>query len=405
MANHLTKQSSEAEIKAYFTEVLKLAQSEEQFPVNLDDVWPLVYNRKQEAVRSLQNNNLFLQGIDYQVLRKNAQKSDGLSANDGETLNMGRPTEYYFLTVPCLEFFIARKVRPVFEVYRQVFHKVAAAQTEANEQPLLTVDTFIDQFGDPIIDARSYHYVLSEWKRDKFCDWMARRIQSLNMKEGSDYAEYEVAKPNDDTQDARRRDYAFSLRSFTRLVKHDAHHVRNAKAMKYTYNILSTLRECERRHQNGQLDMASYIASVRNATYKLPSARIIRKTMEQQHAELADRQQPDLPFDGYKPLPEEEMQMIGSKMNINQMPGQHATLRPLAAYNAHVSCRFNRIIQLSSSNPEMHNIYADYRSAYTTLRRTVANLTFMEAVYDLEGEHPLMAECADEASDGKEARA
>ena len=394
MANHLTKQSSEAEIKAYFTEVSNLLHSDNPYPVNFDEVWPLVYKDRRTAVNELRDK--FLQDIDFQTVRKKVQSSNvaGFTYKNDT-----------FLTVPCLEFFIARKVRPVFEVYRQVFHKVAAAQTEAKEQPLLTVDTFIDQFGDPIIDARSYHYVLSEWKRDKFCDWMARRIQSLNMKEGSDYAEYEVAKPNDDTQDARRRDYAFSLRSFTRLVKHDAHHVRNAKAMKYTYNILSTLRECERRHQNGQLDMASYIASVRNATYKLPSARIIRKTMEQQHAELADRQQPDLPFDGYKPLPEEEMQMIGSKMNINQMPGQHATLRPLAAYNAHVSCRFNRIIQLSSSNPEMHNIYADYRSAYTTLRRTVANLTFMEAVYDLEGEHPLMAECADEASDGKEARA
>lgn len=29
----------------------------------------------------------------------------------------------YKLSVSCLEFFIARKVRPVFEVYRQVFHK------------------------------------------------------------------------------------------------------------------------------------------------------------------------------------------------------------------------------------------------------------------------------------------
>ena len=32
------------------------------------------------------------------------------------------------LSVPCLEFFIARKVRPVFEVYRQVFHKVASGE-------------------------------------------------------------------------------------------------------------------------------------------------------------------------------------------------------------------------------------------------------------------------------------
>ena len=33
----------------------------------------------------------------------------------------GRPVETYYLSIPCLEFFIARKVRPVFEVYRTVF--------------------------------------------------------------------------------------------------------------------------------------------------------------------------------------------------------------------------------------------------------------------------------------------
>lgn len=36
--------------------------------------------------------------------------------------------EKYYLSVSCLEFFIARKVRPVFEVYRQVFHRVAEGQ-------------------------------------------------------------------------------------------------------------------------------------------------------------------------------------------------------------------------------------------------------------------------------------
>lgn len=382
MANQLTKQSSEAEIKAYFTEVLKLAQSEEQFPVNLDDVWPLVYNRKQEAVRSLQNNNLFLQGIDYQVLRRNAQKSEGVLTNNGENSNMGRPTEDYFLTVPCLEFFIARKVRPVFEVYRQVFHK---AVSEAKKQPdLLTVDTFIDEFGDPIIDARSYHYVLSEWKRDKFCDWMARRVQSLNLKEGSDYKEYEVNKPNEDTQDTRRRDYAFSLRSFARIVKHDSQHIRNAKTMKYTYGILSTLRECERRHQSGQLDMAAYVASVRNATYKLPSARIIRKTMEQQHAELA-AQQPMKPWGEYQPLPEMEVEIIGTKLNANSTPGQHDTLKPLAQYYAHIASRFDRMVQLSDNNAEIKGIYHNFRDAYETMRMDVGNLTYIETVYDIEG--------------------
>ncbi|MER8077740.1 hypothetical protein ABS235_19910, partial [Acinetobacter pittii] len=48
-----------------------------------------------------------LENIDYQVLRKNAENQKG-----------GRPTNEYKLTVSCMEFFIARKVRPVFDVYR-----------------------------------------------------------------------------------------------------------------------------------------------------------------------------------------------------------------------------------------------------------------------------------------------
>lgn len=120
----LTKQSSEAEIKAYFCAVLNLSESDEEFPVNLDDVWPLVYSRKDKAVRALQSNDLFIKGIDYQVLPQNGENSPAIPQNGGKPKE-GRPVDIYMLSVPCLEFFIARKVRPVFEVYRQVFHKVA----------------------------------------------------------------------------------------------------------------------------------------------------------------------------------------------------------------------------------------------------------------------------------------
>lgn len=108
----LSKESSEKEIKSYFNAVLKLTQSKNEFPVNLDEVWPLVYGKKSDAVESLKKD--FLKGVDYQVLRQNPQNPQG-----------GRPTEDYFLTVPCMEFFIARKVRPVFEIYRKVFHHAA----------------------------------------------------------------------------------------------------------------------------------------------------------------------------------------------------------------------------------------------------------------------------------------
>lgn len=127
MILQLTKQSTDQEIKAYFEEVLRLSRDSEEFPVNLDDVWPLVYSAKEKAVRALKSNDLFLQNVDYQVLAQNGENSGVLARNGGKVQN-GRPTEIYMLSVPCLEFFIARKVRPVFEVYRQVFHKVASGE-------------------------------------------------------------------------------------------------------------------------------------------------------------------------------------------------------------------------------------------------------------------------------------
>jgi hypothetical protein len=127
MIQQLTKQSTAQEIKSYFEEVLKLSKDSKEFPVNLDDVWPLVYSAKEKAVRALKSNDLFLQNVDYQVLAKNGENSGVLAQNGGKVRN-GRPTEIYMLSVPCLEFFIARKVRPVFEVYRQVFHKVASGE-------------------------------------------------------------------------------------------------------------------------------------------------------------------------------------------------------------------------------------------------------------------------------------
>lgn len=63
----LTKQSSDSEIKAYFIQVLNLSRSKEEFPVNLDEVWPLVYSRRDKAIRALRCGEIFMEGIDYQV--------------------------------------------------------------------------------------------------------------------------------------------------------------------------------------------------------------------------------------------------------------------------------------------------------------------------------------------------
>lgn len=113
----LSKESSESEIKRYFNAVLRLSKSDNEFPINLDEVWMLVYSRKQEAVRALTSSEQFIEGIDYIPVRKDAQRNEAGQFNGGGT--------DYMISVPCMEFFIARKVRPVFEVYRKVFHHVA----------------------------------------------------------------------------------------------------------------------------------------------------------------------------------------------------------------------------------------------------------------------------------------
>jgi len=56
----------------------------------------------------------FIQDIDYQCFVQNDETASG-----------GFRKTTYLLTLSCLEFFIARKVRPVFEVYRAVFHRAA----------------------------------------------------------------------------------------------------------------------------------------------------------------------------------------------------------------------------------------------------------------------------------------
>lgn len=131
----LSKSSSESDLKRYFTAVLELSKADNKFPINLDEVWPLVYSAKEKAVRALKKD--FYENEDFITLAQNGE--GGKFA-----------THIYYLSLSCLEYFIARKVRPVFEVYRQVFHKAATtpalpttykealtqllAQVEHNEQ-------------------------------------------------------------------------------------------------------------------------------------------------------------------------------------------------------------------------------------------------------------------------------
>ena len=162
MILQLTKQSTDQEIKAYFEEVLRLSRDSDEFPVNLDDVWPLVFGRKEEAVRALKNDRLFVENIDYQVFRKDAENSDSFPQGCGKPQG-GRPTNTYMLSVPCLEFFIARKVRPVFEVYRQVFHKVASGELMQPKAPAYSKPCDFETTIKPLTDYTDE--LMKRWDR------------------------------------------------------------------------------------------------------------------------------------------------------------------------------------------------------------------------------------------------
>ena len=69
--NQLTKQSSDSEIKRYFTAVLKLAKSSEQFPVNLEEVWMLVYSFKHKAVKALKRD--FIENVDFKAITRTGE--------------------------------------------------------------------------------------------------------------------------------------------------------------------------------------------------------------------------------------------------------------------------------------------------------------------------------------------
>lgn len=146
-------------IKNYFQYIFTLAKSGEQYPVDLEDVYYLVYSSKEKAVRALKDDESFVQNLDYQFLAKNGEKS-----------SKGRPSIIYKLSIPCLEFFIARKVRPVFEVYRQVFHQVpdVARQVRADNTKMAKLQKENDYLNRQIEVVKGIYRQESELKNSCF---------------------------------------------------------------------------------------------------------------------------------------------------------------------------------------------------------------------------------------------
>lgn len=111
----LNKESSKNDLLRYFKAILKLQKLNESFPVNIDEVWMLVYTNRNKAIYSLRSN--FIEGEDFNLYQMGKVVSS-------KELRNGIKIDVK-LSVSCMEYFVARKSRSVFEVYRKVFHKAA----------------------------------------------------------------------------------------------------------------------------------------------------------------------------------------------------------------------------------------------------------------------------------------
>ena len=181
--------------------MLQLSRSNEEYPVNLEEVWSLVYGHKGDAVGALKKT--FVEGIDYRVIRQNPKNLEG-----------GRPINEYYLTTSCLEYFIVRKVRPVFEVYRKVFHKVANSQVVA-----------LPDFSNPAEAARAwaeqYEQKLIETRRadeaEKQVLTLSREIESMQPK--ISYYDTILASKETVTTTQIAQDYGMLAKDLNKLLQ------------------------------------------------------------------------------------------------------------------------------------------------------------------------------------------
>lgn len=121
--NQLTKETSQDALRNYFAGVIALSKSNDPFPVDLDDVWPLLYTSKAHAVRELKKTRK--EDFDYVVkgdfifTLEGENKMDSNIEDKEET--RGRKEDKYFLSLGCLQEWVVRKVPGVFDVYLKVF--------------------------------------------------------------------------------------------------------------------------------------------------------------------------------------------------------------------------------------------------------------------------------------------
>lgn len=258
----LTKESSQEELRAYFALVLDYAKTQDEFPVDLDDVWPIAYDRKDHAVRDLKKEKLFISGLDFttqkarevfpkfgknlptkeeEVFNKNVQnqtifpkieENKPEEETEEKIETRGRKEEKYYLTPQCFEFFIARKVRPVFNVYHKSLHAMArrdenflwaaVAPTSfalTNQTPANEIAEFIHDMYKLESGGDNFPIYLLEVFAIAYPTLLAAIEALKDLREGFDYT---YIKEGD------RQGYYLSIEGFNWLIANKAQVVTNA---------------------------------------------------------------------------------------------------------------------------------------------------------------------------------
>lgn len=114
------------QIRDYFDYLAQAEESGDHYPVDLEVVWKFAYSTRGNAKKALVKSDEFFEGEDYHII----QLDNVVKRPQGG----GTQLEKIVMTAKCFEFFVARKERPIFEVYRQcriAVSKIVAAQPKA----------------------------------------------------------------------------------------------------------------------------------------------------------------------------------------------------------------------------------------------------------------------------------
>ncbi len=99
-------------LRMYFEWVKERFDSGEQYPYDLEELVGVALANKQDAIKALEKD--FTQPVDFaQIMVKRDDKS---------SVSGYRSVKQYRLTPLAFEFMVARRCKPVFEIYHKVFH-------------------------------------------------------------------------------------------------------------------------------------------------------------------------------------------------------------------------------------------------------------------------------------------